>query len=157
MDVELQRLFIITSVDDKTARGNAGGLLRAFLDLARYAFSDKTHLRKHMKPEYAICFYQSRLGIVADARIATTPEKARIEGIDYPPQFTWSCHLTDVRQYFESPIRLDRPLRSRLSAYKGQDIENWGWFVRGTHSIPGHDFDIITGRRYGDLSSRPKR
>jgi hypothetical protein len=46
-----------------------------FLKAGWYVFGDRTPGRKALKPGDRICFYESGVGIVADAEVASIPEQ----------------------------------------------------------------------------------
>jgi len=112
-----------------------------------YAFGQRTTGRKHMKAGDCICFYATTKGVVADATIASAPEKKpRPDGStseDYP----WVCSLTDSRLYLNEPVAVDANLRMALDAFKKRDPEQvWAWFVQATREVTRHDFCLLTRR-----------
>lgn len=112
-----------------------------------YAFGDRTPGRSRLKPGDWICFYAVGKGVVAHARVASAPKKARHPKIHNPERYPWVFDLTDVRLYLDNPVLLDAETRARLEAFRGRDpVRNWAWFVQATRRISEHDFLVLVRR-----------
>jgi hypothetical protein len=108
-----------------------------------YAFGERTPGRKRIKPGDWICFYATAKGVVAHAKVATSPEKkAHPEvGEDYP----WIFSLESPKLYLDRPVAIDAAMRNQLNVFKGRDPEkSWAWFVQATREISEHDFHLLT-------------
>ena len=113
-----------------------------------YAFGDRTPYRKDLKPGDWICFYATTVGVIAHARVASTPQKRHHPGVHSLEDYPWVFSLSDVHIYVDEPIVIDAQLRSRLDAFKGRSLEkHWAWFVQATRRITERDFAILTGER----------
>ena len=145
--VGTKRIHVMTPVRDEaeaTARTTITGLLSA----GWYVFADKTPGRKHLKPGVRICFYESGVGVVAAAEVASAPQRKppAAKGVAKDlEKFPWSFKLANPRFFFEQPVALDADLRSKLDAFADRDpSQPWSWFVQGTKLISEHDFAILT-------------
>jgi len=111
-----------------------------------YAFADRTPGRRRVKPGDWICFYASTKGVVAHAKIETSPSKTeeKPENID-TENYPWVFKLSNPKIYLENPINIDYELRSKLDAFKNKDLsKTWAWFVTATREITGGDFNRLT-------------
>jgi hypothetical protein len=152
--VETERSHLITPVRDEDDR-TAQDTIRELLNAGWYVFGDATPGRKKLKPGDRICFYETGVGVVAEAEIASYPERqpppARgiVKNLE---KFPWSFRVTNARLFFEDPIVIDAELRSRLKAFANRDpFQSWGWFVQPTRIVTEHDFEVLTGM---DAASR---
>jgi hypothetical protein len=110
-----------------------------------FAFGDKTPGRKRIKPGDWICFYANGSGVVAHARVASTPEKKPNKVIRDATRFPWVFRLEEPVLYLNAPVVIDADLRSRLEDFQGRDPKkSWAWYVQGTGNITEHDFKILT-------------
>lgn len=111
-----------------------------------YAYGDRTPGRKTIKPKDKICFYATGKGVMADAIVASYPERRMHEGIKDIENFPWIFDLKDPNLYFENPTIIDADLRAQLDAFKDKDPHesNWAWFVQSTKKISEHDFKLLT-------------
>lgn len=144
------RLHLMTPVRDEegvTAKQTVSSLLNA----GWYVFADKTPGRKRIKPGDRICFYESGVGVIADAEIASIPKRepppvhGLVKNLD---KFPWSFRLAHPRFYFQSPVAIDADLRGQLQAFEGRDpAHSWSWFVQGTRIVTESDFGILTAQR----------
>jgi hypothetical protein len=113
-----------------------------------YAFGERTPGRKHLKPGDRICFYASGTGVVAHARVVSSPEKKSHHRVRHPERYPWVFRLDKTDLYLDGPIVIDASLRSRLDAFQGRDLnKSWAWFVQATRKITEHDFGILTRRQ----------
>lgn len=136
--------WILTPITD-TPRRSAQASLRLLLDAGWYAFGERTGTRGVLQPGDRLCFYESGVGVVAEATVASAPEREPAPGLDSPDLYPWRFRVTGVR-YLDAPIRLTSALRQRLEAFVGRDIDGpWAWFVQGTHLVSAPDFALLTG------------
>lgn len=112
-----------------------------------YAFGERTPGRKHLKPGDWICFYATTKGIVAHAKVISTPEKKLHHKVRHPETYPWVFRLDSVQLYLDKPVVLDAAVRSQLDAFRGRDLnKSWAWLVQATCRISAHDFNILTRR-----------
>jgi hypothetical protein len=110
-----------------------------------YAFGENTQGRKVIKPGDWICFYASRLGVVAHAKVKSRPHNAPHNLVRHKEKYPWTFQVEETAIYTESPVMIDETTRARLDAFKGRDpAKAWAWFVQGTGRISEHDFQILT-------------
>lgn len=138
-------IYLLTPVSD-----NEEGTVRETLDnlVGRgwYVFGDRTPGRKALAPGDRICFYATTQGVVAEAEVATAPERGTVEGVRYPDRFPWRFKVRNARFFYEKPVIIDAELRRQLEAFKAKDPAGpWAWFVQGTKYVTAHDFAILTG------------
>ncbi len=144
---ETERLFLLTPVANE-AEASAEATIRSLLDQGCYVFGDRTPGRKRLKSGDQLCFYQTGLGVVAEATVASTPERKIIKFVRHPDRFPWAFRVKDVRYFFDKPVVIDAPLRARLDAFKGRDPNTaWAWFVQATRRVTEHDLDVLVGRK----------
>ena len=107
--------------------------------------------RKSMKPGDWICFYATKLGVVAHARIASSPRQTSHPAMRDPTEGEWRFCLDSVKLYLDRPVVIDDALRDRLEAFQGRDPSpNWGWFVHGSRRVTRHDFHVLSGQALGE-------
>lgn len=139
-------LYLMTPVADEPD-APAEQVIRSLLDQKVYVFGDRTPGRKSLKSGDRICFYQTQVGVVAEATVGSQPEKKRITFAKDPDRFPWAFRVKDVRYFFDHPVVIDGPLRSRLEAFRERDPDKaWAWFVQATRVLSQHDFDVLVGR-----------
>jgi hypothetical protein len=111
-----------------------------------YAFGERTPGRKHLKPGDRICFYATSNGVIAHAKVASTPEKKPNPAVRDPERYPWVFKLEETKIYLKNPIVIDASIRAKLDAFEGRDPNtSWAWFVQATRKITGHDFNILVG------------
>lgn len=139
-----QRVFLITPVSDREeAPGDQ--VIRKLLESGWYVFGESTAGRKHLKPGDHVCFYWSKIGVVAEAEVASVPEKRRLPQVQEPERFPWAFKVRAPRFFFDEPVVIDAARRSQLDAFKGRDAEgSWSWLVQGTRRVTEHDFKVLT-------------
>jgi len=114
-----------------------------------FAIREATHARTWPSQGDRICFYAVRSGVVAEARIASKPERENNPLTTNQGEFPFVFAVDEVRDYSE-PIAIDLRLRRRLEAFEGRDLAaQWGWFVRRMHTISKRDFRVLTGAPEG--------
>jgi hypothetical protein len=110
-----------------------------------YAFGERTPGRKHLKPGDWICFYASGKGIIAHAKVDSTPVKKPDPRVHHPEKYPWTFNLKDSALYVDQPIIIDAAIRTQLDYFKGRDpSKSWAWFVQATRGITKHDFETLT-------------
>lgn len=149
-----ERVYLLTPVSDDEEL-TAEAIIRQLLDSGYYVFGERTAGRNDLKPGDRICFYQSGVGVVAEAEVASLPERKNVPVARHPDKYPWSFQVTNVRYFFEQPVILDAQLRAQLDAFKGRDPEGpWAWFVQGTHKVSDHDFVVLTRGYAASTASR---
>lgn len=109
-----------------------------------YAFGDRTPGRKHLKPGDGICFYATSNGVIAHARVASSPEWKPNPAVRDPDRYPWVFKLEDIEIHLDNPTVIDAALRAKLDAFEGRDPNtSWAWFVQATRKISAHDFEIL--------------
>ncbi|RME03787.1 MAG: EVE domain-containing protein [Deltaproteobacteria bacterium] len=123
-------------------------LVQTLLGKAKiYAIHERSPGRTRIKPGDEICFYVAQRGIVAHARVASSPERKTHRKIPHSKSYSWIFRLSDVEIYFDDPVVLDAALRRRLDAFRERDPDHaWFWFVQETRSLSAHDFALLTRR-----------
>ena len=110
-----------------------------------YAFSETTPGRKRLKPGDWICFYATAKGVIAHARVASSPEKKPHRAVRHPEKYEWTFRVDKTRLYLENPVVIDAAMRGKLQAFQGRDLDtSWAWFVQATRKITEHDFKTLT-------------
>lgn len=115
-----------------------------------YAFGERTPGRKHIKPGDWICFYAAGNGVVAYARITSTPEKNPHPKVRDSKRYPWVFSLDCPHLYLDDPVVIDAELRTHLEAFGGRDpSKSWAWFVQATRNISEQDFKVLTRQQSG--------
>jgi hypothetical protein len=131
-------------------------VLERLLGNGWYVFGDHTPGRKTLKPGDQIAFYESGVGVVAQAEVASVPERRTVPHVRYPEKFPWAFGVRAVRFYFDAPIALDADMRARLDAFRGRSPDqSWAWFVQQTHRVNEHDFALLVGRETREFEATP--
>jgi hypothetical protein len=141
-------LYLLTPVRDEP-EATVRETLESLLDHGVYVFSDRAAGRDKIQEGDRICFYSSGVGGVADAEIASTAARRRVQYAKDPTHYPWAFSVRDVRYYFDSPIVIDAALRSRLDAFvkHGHDPTGpWSFLVQGTRYLTANDFAVLTRR-----------
>lgn len=139
------RAFYLTPVTDIPSE-SARETLERLLPAGVYAFGENTPNRKRLKVGDRIAFYQSTVGVVAYAHVASAPERnPRPDLVKEPEKYPWTFALEAVHSFLDEPTVIDADLRSRLDAFAGKDHQkSWAWLVQGTQRISEHDFRLLT-------------
>lgn len=109
-----------------------------------FGYRENTPGRKIIKPGDLICIYEAGNGIVADAEVASYPEKFEHPALDFDT-FPWVFNLKNVNFYFDKPIFIVESLRTKLDAFDGKKSNNWAWFVQSAHKLSKNDFFLLKG------------
>ncbi|MCL5025581.1 MAG: EVE domain-containing protein [Chloroflexi bacterium] len=114
---------------------------------AIYAFGDRTPGRKHLKPGDWVCFYAVGKGVIAHARVVSSPEKGPHPKVRNPELYPWVFGVGEACLYLNNPVVIDGALREQLDAFRDRDPEGpWAWFVQATHRLAVRDFELLTRR-----------
>lgn len=157
-----QQMSLLTPVSD-SEHGTVKQILESLLGRGWYVFGEHTPGRKNLKQGDRICFYGTTRGVVAEAEVASSPERGAVDGVHDPGRFPWRFRVTKVRMFYDDPVIIGPQLRSQLDAFTDKDpARSWAWFVQGTRRVSAHDFLKLTGNsegespsgRYGEESSR---
>ena len=109
-----------------------------------YAFGERTPGRKHLKPGDGICFYATGNGVIAHAKVASSPERKPNPEVRDPERYPWVFKLEGIKIHLDKPTVIDAALRAKLDAFEGRDPNtSWAWFVQATRKISAHDFEIL--------------
>jgi hypothetical protein len=110
-----------------------------------YALGEFAPGKRGLKPGDWICFYATAKGVVAHAKVASSPERKPHERVCHPEKFPWTFRLERIALYLDKPVVIDAGTRRRLDAFKGRDLDRpWSWFVQATHRITEQDFKTLT-------------
>lgn len=110
-----------------------------------YAFGDKTPGRKRLKSGDWICFYATSIGVIAHAKVNSSPEHRPHPRVRDADRYPWVFGVSDEVLYLDEPMVLDANLRAQLEVFQGKDPNKaWSWFVQATHQMTEHDFLILT-------------
>ena len=123
-----ERLHLLTPVRDE-AEQSAKETIRQLVGAGWYVFGESTTGRKRLKPGDRICFYESGVGVVAEAEVASYPEKKppTVKGLVKDiEKYPWSFRTKNARFFFDEPVVSDANLRSKLKAFDGRDL-NGSW------------------------------
>lgn len=113
-----------------------------------YAFGDRTPGRSRIRPGDWICFYASGNGVIAHAKVASSPERKPHSKVRHPERYPWTFSLKDAQLYAKEPVVIDASLRVQMDAFRNRDPnKSWAWFVQATRKIAEHDFRLLTKRK----------
>lgn len=108
-----------------------------------YAVSEKSPGRK-VKPGDWICFYATATGVVAHARVRSSPVQKHHPLVRHPEKYPYVFEVDSVSIYTENPVVLSAELRAKLDAFQERDSsKRWAWFVQGTGRVIKHDFMLL--------------
>ena len=121
-------------------------------------YGERTPGRKRLQVGDRLCFYESGVGIVAAAEVASVPERRTLSIIRDGGRYPWAFHVTNVRFFFDAPVVIDATLRAPLDAFRGSDPgQSWAWFVQATHADTEHDFGLLTAQAAATTSGATAR
>ena len=110
-----------------------------------YAFGDRTPGRSRIRPGDWICFYASGNGVIAHAKVASSPERKPHSKVRHPERYPWTFRLEDAYLYLKKPVLIDASMRDQMDAFQGRDPnKSWAWFVQATRKISEKDFRFLT-------------
>ncbi len=137
---------ILTPIADDE-HGSGREALERLLGAGWYVFGEKTPTRTRLAPGDRLCFYETGKGVVAEAEVASAPERRTLPHVRHAERFPWAFRVTGVRLFFDDPVLIDAALRARLDAFRGRDpARGWAWFVQQTHAVTEQDFGLLTGK-----------
>jgi hypothetical protein len=132
--------------------------IRTLLDAGWYVYGERTPGRKRLQVGDRLCFYESGVGVVAAAEVASVPERRPLSLIRDAERYPWAFHVTNVRYFFDAPVVIDALLRAQLEAFQGREPgRSWAWFAQATHAITEHDFRLLTAQAPLTTSGVPTR
>jgi hypothetical protein len=114
-------------------------------EVEMYAFGDHTPGRSSIRPDDWICFYASGIGVIAHAKVASSPERKPHPKIRHSERYPWTFKLKDTQLYLKKPIVIDASVREQMDEFRGRDPnKRWAWFVQATRKITEKDFKLLT-------------
>jgi hypothetical protein len=130
------------------AEGSAEEVIRSLVEQEHmFALSKRMAQGRGLKPNDWICFYAAKTGVIAHARVASSPRNEPHPKVRHSEEYPCVFRLDDVHSYSDAPIVVDIGLRSKLDAFAGRSAErNWSWLVQFTTKLTKHDFKILTGQ-----------
>jgi hypothetical protein len=138
------RAYWLTAVSDDQ-HTSAQEAIRTLLGAGWYVYGERTPGRKHLQVGDGLCFYESGVGVVAAAEVASIPERRLLSIIRDAERYPWAFRVTNVGYFFDAPVVIDAPLRAQLDAFHGREpSQSWAWFVQATHAVTAHDFRLLT-------------
>jgi hypothetical protein len=144
--VSEDRLYLLTSVASDEEE-SAQEVITKLLQAGWYVFGERTYGRKRLKPGDHLCFYETGVGVVAEAEVASEPERRALRYVRHAEKFPWAFQVKNPRYFSDKPIVIDAALRSQLDTFKGRDPSgSWAWFVQATRRVTAHDFRLLTGQ-----------
>jgi hypothetical protein len=139
------RAYWLTAVSD-AEETSAQQRIRAHLDQGWYVYGERTPGRKRLQVGDRLCLYETGVGVVAAAEVASVPEHRPLSLIPDAEKYPWSFRVTYVRSFFDAPVVIDAPPRAQLEAFQGRDpSQSWSWCVQATRAVTEHDFLLLTG------------
>jgi hypothetical protein len=151
------RAHWLTAVSDDQET-SAQEIIRTLLNAGWYVYGEHTPGRKRLQVGDRLCFYESGVGIVAAAEVASVPERRTLSIIRDAGRYPWAFHVTNVRYFFDAPVVIDATLRAPLDAFRGRDPgQSWAWFVQATHADTEHDFGLLTAQAAATTSGATAR
>ena len=149
--------YYLTPVSD-VQEASAQQRIRALLDEGWYVYGERTSGRRRLQVGDCLCFYESGVGVVAAAEVASLPEHRVLSLIPDAEQYPWAFRVTNVRYFFDAPVVIDAPLRAQLEAFQGRDpSQSWSWLVQGTREVTAHDFHLLTAQAAPATGGVPTR
>jgi hypothetical protein len=151
------RAYWLTAVSD-VPETSAQQRMRALLDEGWYVYGERTSGRKRLQVGDCLCFYETGVGVVAAAEVASVPEHRLLSLIQDAEKYPWAFRVTNVRSFFDAPVVIDAPRRAQLEAFQGCDpSQSWSWLVQGTRAVTAHDFRLLTAQAAPTTSGVPTR
>jgi len=139
-------MYLLTPVSDFEGR-SAKMILRTLLDSGWYVFGWSVHITTRIDAGDRICFYEKKVGVVANATIAGRPSRESPPSNPTPGRFPWAIPVKDVLYFFDNPTVVDAALRARMDAFRKRDpFSPWSWFVQVTHEVTEHDYELLVHR-----------
>lgn len=101
------------------------------------------HSRTRVEPGDRVCFYAARVGVIADARVASEPHREADPRVTYDGMFPMVIDLDEVYSH-APPVVIDFELGERLDAFAGRTPSPyWSWFVRTMRTVSENDFNLL--------------
>lgn len=129
--------YFLTPAADRDSETATQAIHRQ-LSANRYSWGERTPFVRDLRPGDHICFYAAKVGVVADAAVASRAEHAH-------GAFPWHFAVTDPH-FISPPVLIDADLRARLDAFNDKDPTStrWSWFVQVTREVSENDFKLLT-------------
>jgi hypothetical protein len=138
-------LYLLTAVASDEIE-SAQQVITKLLQAGWYVFGERTAGRRRLKLGDRLCLYETLVGVVAEAEVASEPEHRTLPYVRHPEKFPWAFQVKNPRYFFDKPIVIDAALRSQLDAFNARAPSgSWGWFVQATRLVTAHDFRLLTG------------
>jgi hypothetical protein len=133
--------------------GQPDDLLRAWLHQKMWGVNSSIRNHEDISQQFHtgdnVCFYVSKLGVVATAEVAGALDRL-LDQDEIPPESAQEARrfylmpLKNIR-WLPKPVVIDSALRSRLDAFRGRSsAAPWAWFVLTAFQVSQHDFLILT-------------
>ena len=136
-----ERRYLLTPVRNRPGKP-ATDTIRDYLNKGYYVFAADTPFRAALRPGDKICFYASKVGVVASADITSQAElRPRAE---IPEEYPWVFSLANPHDFLDRPVVLTADLCAKLDACKKKGSANWNWIVSFTKNLTAHDFRMLT-------------
>jgi len=124
--------------------------LKRWLDVNLWGMGRSTPGRQSMKEGDLVCFYATKVGIVASSEIAGSTDVLMTAG-EWPEPTPMDHEVFKIplrnTQWLPQAIPVDEALRSRLDAFRGKKSSSaWGWFVQSTSKLSERDFSLLIGQ-----------
>ena len=140
------RLHLMVVVADQPSKP-ANAIIQQLLDSGWWVFGARTRGVKYLRTGDRLCIYRTRIGVVAEAEIATPAEYKALKVAPDPARFPWAARIKEGRSFFDRPVKIDSSLRARIDAFAGKDPSASGaWFVQSSRLLTEHDFQVLVGR-----------
>ena len=137
--------YWLTSVKDYEDDSALECIKRLVGEHQMYAFGERTPGRKRLKVGDHLCFYATGRGIIANAEVASLPERKPDRRVRHSNDFPFTFRVRKSKLYVDDPVLLDAALRLKLDAMKGRNPGgSWAWFVQATHKVTERDFKLLT-------------
>jgi hypothetical protein len=144
-DAQVRAYYLLPAADSEDGTPVIENLHR-WLDKGLWGLGQRTGYRKNFAPGDHLCFYAVRIGVVAEAVIASASFDLSQKENPSTVEVLYAIKLKKVR-WLEEPVELTAEVRRQLGAFQGRDPnKGWAWFVQGTSKLTENDFNLLTGK-----------
>lgn len=121
-------------------------LVRTLIEGSKiFALGPNSRGRNRIQVGDMICFYASKVGVVAHATIESPPLRRNHSAISDPVTFPYVLELSHTEIYLDDPRPLDDARRSMMKMFSRTiPYKRWSWLVQGVNQISEEDFHILT-------------
>lgn len=120
--------------------------LHRWLDNGLWGLGQRTGYRKSFAAGDHLCFYAVRIGVVAEAIVASSSFDLSRKENPSTVEVQYGVRLKQVR-WLNEPIELTIEMRGQLNAFHGRDPhKGWAWFVQGTSKLTENDYNLLIGK-----------